>query len=51
MNLNAAIEELERHLVNQVMKSHKSTYKAAKVLGVSQSTVVRLAKKYIVNHV
>ncbi|MBW2558713.1 MAG: sigma 54-interacting transcriptional regulator [Deltaproteobacteria bacterium] len=51
MNLTAAIEEVERGLVNQAMKSQKSTYKAAKVLGVSQSTVVRLAKKYQVTEV
>lgn len=50
MNLSAAIEDLERYLVNQALKSNKSTYKAAKVLGVSQSTVVRLAKKYNVVH-
>ncbi|SEM20090.1 PAS domain S-box-containing protein [Syntrophus gentianae] len=50
MNLTAAVEELERYLVNQAIKSQKSTYKAAKALGVSQSTVVRLAKKYKVNH-
>jgi len=50
MNLTEAIEELERYMVSKAVKSQKSTYKAAKVLGVSQSTVVRLAKKYKVNH-
>ncbi len=50
MNLSAAIEDLERFLVGQALKSNKSTYKAAKVLGVSQSTVVRLAKKYNISH-
>jgi len=46
MNLTVAIEELEKCLVAQALKLHKSTYKAAKVLGVSQSTVMRMAKKY-----
>lgn len=50
MNLTAATEELEKFLVNKAMQSHTSTYRAARVLGVSQSTVVRLAKKYKVNH-
>jgi len=46
MNLTLATEELERLLVTRALNMHKSTYKAAKVLGVSQSTVVRMAKKY-----
>jgi len=46
MNLTVAVEELEKFLVTRALNLHKSTYKAAKVLGVSQSTVVRMAKKY-----
>lgn len=46
MNLTVAVEELERHLVAQALQLHRSTYKAAKVLGVSQSKVMRMAKKY-----
>lgn len=46
MNLKAALEEVERHLVKKALKLHGTTYKAAEALGVSQSTVVRMAKKY-----
>ncbi|MDD3653879.1 MAG: sigma 54-interacting transcriptional regulator [Desulfotomaculaceae bacterium] len=46
MNLTVAVEELERHLVVQALQKYRSTYKAAKVLGVSQSKVVRMTKKY-----
>ncbi|OPY86934.1 MAG: Limonene hydroxylase [Syntrophus sp. PtaU1.Bin208] len=49
MSLAEAMEEFERHLVNQALNTHKSTRKAAKVLGISQSTCARLAKKYRVN--
>jgi len=49
MNLTMAVEEVERCLVKRALQLHKSTYKAAKVLGVSQSTVVRMAKKYKLN--
>ncbi|MDD4169361.1 MAG: sigma 54-interacting transcriptional regulator [Desulfotomaculaceae bacterium] len=45
-NLTLAVEELEKHLVAQALQLHKSTYKAAKVLGVSQSKVMRMTKKY-----
>jgi len=50
LNLTAAMEEFERYLVRQALISQKSTRKTTKLLGVSQSTVARLAKKYKVNH-
>lgn len=50
MNLTVATQEVEKRLVARALKLHKSTYKAAKALGVSQSTVVRMAKKYQLNN-
>lgn len=42
--LKAAVDELERKMITEALKTFKSTYKAAKSLGVSQSTLVRKAK-------
>jgi PAS domain S-box-containing protein len=39
--LKARVEELERRLVEEAIRQHKSTRAAAKALGISQSTVVR----------
>ncbi|MCL6639215.1 MAG: sigma 54-interacting transcriptional regulator [Firmicutes bacterium] len=49
VKLQQALDELEKCLVAQALETHKSTYKAAGALGVSQSTVVRLAKKHGLN--
>lgn len=44
--LREAQEEVERLLFLRAYESFRNTYKAAKVLGVSQPTVVRKVKKY-----
>jgi PAS domain S-box-containing protein len=45
-SLKAAKRELESQMVTRAYEKYQSTYKAAKVLQVDQSTVVRLLKKY-----
>jgi transcriptional regulator with PAS, ATPase and Fis domain len=40
-----AKRELERELVKKAYKNYGSTYKAAEVLGIAQSTVVRILKR------
>lgn len=42
--LRAAVDDLERKMISEALKNFKSTYKAAKSLGLSQSTLVRKAK-------
>ncbi|MHB9057158.1 MAG: AAA-type ATPase lid domain-containing protein, partial [Paludibacteraceae bacterium] len=49
MSLKTAMEKVERELILKVMHRYKSTYKAAEVLGMSQSYVARRAKKYRIN--
>ncbi|MNN59795.1 Bacterial regulatory protein, Fis family [compost metagenome] len=44
MTLKEAVETLERQMIEQALRSHGSTYKAAKILGVAQPTVFRKAK-------
>ncbi|WP_162141531.1 sigma-54 interaction domain-containing protein [Desulfoscipio gibsoniae] len=44
--LKEAVKGLEKQLVIKALNMYGSTYKAAKVLGVSQSTMARKAKKY-----
>ena len=46
MPLKLAKRELEEQLVKNAYSVYKSTYKAAKVLDIDQSTVVKLLKKY-----
>ncbi|KAB7706987.1 AAA domain-containing protein [Bacillus aerolatus] len=41
------IEEVERKLIVQTYSQEKSTYKLAKILGISQSTAARKVRKYI----
>ena len=43
-NLNDAVSELERGMIKNALIQEGSTYKAAKILGISQSSVVRKAK-------
>ncbi len=43
-DLNEAVSELERNMIKDALIHSGSTYKAAKTLGISQSTVVRKAK-------
>lgn len=47
--LEEAVARLEKELITRALSVHKSTRKAARVLGVSQPTVVRKAKKYGIN--
>jgi PAS domain S-box-containing protein len=42
--LKEAVENLEREIILKALQKHGSTHKAAKVLGVTQPTVVRKAK-------
>lgn len=44
--LPAAVENLERKMLANALADGGSTYKAAKILGISQSQVVRKARKY-----
>lgn len=46
LSLPQALADLEKEMVEWTMRRYGSTYKAAKVLGVSQSTVARCVKKY-----
>lgn len=45
MSLDEAYREIERQLLERIYGDTKSTYKTARILGVSQSTVVRKLKK------
>lgn len=45
-NLNEAVEKTEYNLLKKVKNKHKTTREMAKVLGISQPTVVRKLKKY-----
>jgi PAS domain S-box-containing protein len=42
--LNEAVENVERDLIWKALRLHKTTRKAAKALGISQSTIVRKCK-------
>lgn len=44
--LQEAVEALERDMISRALRETKSTYKAAKLLKVSQSTIVRKARCY-----
>jgi len=45
-NLQQVLDEVEKSLVLEAIKTHGNTYKAAEALGVSQPTFVRRLKKY-----
>jgi PAS domain S-box-containing protein/TyrR family helix-turn-helix protein len=45
-SLKSAVDELEKQMIKQALKKYGSTRKAAKVLGVDQSTIVRKSQKY-----
>lgn len=45
-SLTSAVERLERDMLSVALAETGSTYKAARRLGISQSSVVRKAKKY-----
>lgn len=46
MSLKDAREIVERELITKVMNEVGSTYKAAKLLEVSQATIARKSKRY-----
>ncbi len=46
VSLEEAVSSLEKQLIIKTLTEHRSTRKAAKILKVSQPTVVRKAKKY-----
>lgn len=45
-DLKTAMEELERDLLTQCLRQYGSTRKAARILGISQTSVVRKASRY-----
>jgi PAS domain S-box-containing protein len=47
--LKMATEAVEEQLIRRAMERYKSTYKAARALGINQSTVVRKVQKYCKN--
>lgn len=49
MSLAQALEQVEREIVEQAIRRYGSTYKAAKALGVSQSTIARSVRKFSLN--
>jgi transcriptional regulator with PAS, ATPase and Fis domain len=49
MNLKAAREALERNIIKEVVTRVGNTRKAAKIMGVDHSTVVRKAQRYGIN--
>ncbi|MGV8979605.1 sigma-54 interaction domain-containing protein [Clostridium sp.] len=44
VTLKQAVNSLEKNIIESALKKYGSTYKAAKVLGIDQSTVVKKAK-------
>ena len=46
MHLKAAVERTEKQLIEQALKKHGSTRKAARALAINQSTVVRKIRRY-----
>lgn len=46
ITLREAVELVEKEMIEKALKKHGSTYKAAKVLGVTQPTVFRKAKAF-----
>ena len=48
--LKEAVAALEQQLIQRAIETHGSTYKAARVLGISQSTVVRKMQKRLDIH-
>lgn len=49
--LNCLIEELEKEVILRLYSKYKSTYKVARALEISQSSVVRKIKKYKTSHI
>ncbi len=46
LTLKEAVERVEKEIIKRSLNQHGSTYKAAKVLGMNQSSVFRKAKAY-----
>jgi len=49
LNLNRFLRNIEASLIKDAIKQYGTTYKAAKYLGINQSTVVRKMHKYSIN--
>ena len=49
LNLKDIMEETEKNLIQRVYGECKSSRKAAKILGVDQSTIVKKMKKYLID--
>ena len=49
LNLNRFLTNIEASLIKDAMQQYGTTYKAAKYLGINQSTVVRKIHKYSIN--
>ncbi|MGL5749900.1 MAG: sigma-54 interaction domain-containing protein [Paraclostridium sp.] len=49
IDLNIAIENFERNIINKYYNKYKSSIKVAKALNISQTTAARKIKKYMVN--
>ena len=49
-NLKEIMEDVEKQIINEVVNKHKTTRNVAKVLGVSQPTIVRKMNKYSIKY-
>ncbi len=49
MHLKDAIEEVERQIIKTAVSKYKTTREVARILGVSQPTIVRKINKYGIN--
>lgn len=50
LNLNRFLRNIETSLIKDAIQRYGTTYKAAKYLGINQSTVVRKMQKYNINN-
>ena len=48
-DFDAAVSELEKDMLLRAFRSHKSSYKVAEALGISQSKASRLLRKYSIS--
>lgn len=51
MNLKKALEETEKQMIKNASEKYKTTRQIAKILGISQPSVVRKMQKYGIDHV
>lgn len=50
-NLKEIIEDVEKQIICEAVNKYKTTRKVAKILGVSQPTIVRKINKYNIRHI